>query len=182
MRASARPVLLVTLWLATACEHAAGHEVTVVDGATTTHFAARSAFVEYVELPGDHNELRLTLASYAVSCERWLPPRDDDAALTVVIVMPPAVRPAVASYGWTGVPPKEEPLHAAYALPKAQFGNRSRLFEPGGEIRLAGVQLDPHGMINGTLAFEFPGEGERPATRIDGAFVAKMCRFAPSGR
>lgn len=167
------------LFAAIACERPPAPEITVVDGASTTHFTVRSAFAEYVELPGEHNELRLTLASYAVSCERWLPPHgDEDAALTVVIVTPPAVPPAAASYGWTGIPPRDEPLHAPYALPKAQFGSRSRLFEPGGEIHLATVQIDPHGTVSGTLAFEFPGEGERPATRIDGGFQAKMCRLA----
>lgn len=171
-------VLLATV----ACERPPAHEITVVDGASTTQFTVRSAFAEYVELPGEHNELRLTLASYAVSCERWLPPHGDDDALTVVIVTPSGVPPAVASYGWTGIPPREEPLHAPYALPKAQFGSRSRLFEPGGEIHLTSVLLDPHGTVSGTLAFEFPGEGERPATRIDGGFQAKMCRLALGAR
>jgi hypothetical protein len=159
------------------CERAPTHEVTIVEGANTTRFTVRSAFTEYVELPGDRNELRLTLASYAVSCERWVPPREGDTALTVVIITPPDTRPSVASYGWTGIPERGEPLHAAYALPKAELGVRSRLFEPGGTIRLTGVQIDPHGIVTGTLAFEFPGEGERPATRIDGGFTAKMCRL-----
>ncbi|HEX7669910.1 MAG TPA: hypothetical protein VF395_10015 [Polyangiaceae bacterium] len=172
----------VVLFAALACERPPASEITVVDGATTTHFAVRSAYAEYVELPGDHNELRLTLASYAVSCERWRPPRDDEDVLTVVIVTPAGVPPAVSSYGWTGIPSRDEPLHAPYALPKAQFGSRSRLFEPGGEIHLAGVLIDPHGTVSGTLAFEFPGEGERPATRIDGGFQAKMCRLALGAR
>jgi hypothetical protein len=174
--------LSIAVFAAVACERPSAQEITVVDGATTTHFTVRSAFAEYVELPGEHNELRLTLASYAVSCERWLPPRGEDDALTVVIVTPPGVAPTVASYGWTGIPPRDEPLHAAYALPKAQFGSRSRLFEPGGEIHLTSVLIDPHGAVSGTLAFEFPGEGERPATRVDGGFQAKVCRLALSTR
>jgi hypothetical protein len=59
---------------------------------------------------------------------------------------------------------------------------RSRLFEPGGTIRLTAIQIDPHGAVSGTLAFEFPGEGDRPATRIDGGFEAKMCRLGLATR
>jgi hypothetical protein len=182
MSRSGRATLGVVVLLAASCDRSPAHEITVVEGPSTIHFVVRSAFAEYVELPGEHNELRLTLASYALSCERWVPPREGDAAVTVVIVTPSAVPPTVASYGWTGIPPREEPLHAAYALPKAQLGGRSRLFEPGGTIHLAGVQIDPRGAVSGTLAFEFPGEGDRPATRIDGAFRAKMCRLALTER
>jgi hypothetical protein len=177
-----RATLVVAVLLATSCEGPPAHEITVVDGPSTTHFAVRSAFAEYVELSGERNELRLTLASYALSCERWVPPREGDAAVTVVIVTPSGVPPTVASYGWTGTPPREEPLSAAYALPKAQLGRRSRLFEPGGTIHLSRVQIDPRGAVNGTLAFEFPGEDDRPATRIDGGFHAKMCRLALTER
>jgi hypothetical protein len=142
----------------------------------------KSAYAEYVELPSERNELRITLASYPVSCERWAPPGKDDAVVTVTIVLPADKRPVVATYGWTGVPPQGTPIAAPYALPKAELGSRSRLFEPGGALRVSAVQLDARGAVSGTLAFEFPGDGERPATRIDGGFDAKMCRLSLSGR
>jgi hypothetical protein len=160
------------------CEERKAHEITIADGATTTRLTTQSEFAEYIALPDDHNELRLTLASYPVSCDRWVPPADGQTLITVVIVLPPEASPAPGSYGWTGIPTSEEPLRASYALPKAHFGNRARLFEPGGAVRLTRVQLDPHGSVAGTLAFEFPGEADRPATRIDGNFEAHVCRVS----
>lgn len=159
-----------------ACDQKTAQEITVLEGGAVTRFAVRTGFAEYIELPGERNELHLTLAGYAVSCERWAPPGDGEASVTVVVVTPPDMRPGPATYAWTGIPKPDEPLKATYALPKAQLGARSRLFEPGGSVRLTRVELDPHGTIRGTLAFEFPGDGERPATRVDGGFEAKVCR------
>lgn len=167
-------------FLLSGCARKPASEITVIDGDRTTRFPVKSAFAEYVELPGERNELRLTLADHPVSCERWTPPKDGETAVTVVVVLPPGIRPTVSTYGWTGLPAPGEALRAAYALPKALLGTRSRLFEPGGMLRLSAVQLDAHGTVAGTLAFEFPGQGDRPATRVDGAFEAKMCRYAPA--
>jgi hypothetical protein len=165
-----------------ACEPARVHDVTIVDGASTTRFATKSAFAEYVELPGVRNELRVTLANYPVSCEHWAVPKSGEVALTITIVTPSEARPVPASYAWTGLPSREEPLHAAYSLPKALLGERSRLFEPGGAVRLTAAALELHGSVTGALAFEYPGDGTRPATRIDGGFEAKICRSSVATR
>jgi hypothetical protein len=170
-----RGALALLLATTVGCEQRRSHEITIIDGASTTRFSTLSEFAEYVELPGDHNELRLTLAGYAASCEKWVPPAEGETAVTVTIVSLPDTPPAVGTYNWSGVPKPDEPLHAGYALPKAHFGARSRLFEPGGSVRLTAAQLDTHGLVAGTLAFEFPGETDRPATRIDGRFEARIC-------
>jgi hypothetical protein len=177
-----RALALCGLLLVTGCTRKAPFQVTVIDGDRTTRFPVKSAFAEYVELPGERNELRLTLADHPVSCERWTPLKDGEAAITIVVVMPPDTRPSVTTYGWTGLPAPGEALRAPYALPKALLGSQSRLFEPGGSLRLSAVQLDVHGTVSGTLAFEFPGQGDRPATRVDGTFEAKMCRYAPASQ
>lgn len=163
------------------CGPSRDQAVSLVDGATATRFPVQSAYAEYIELPGMRNELRLTLADYAVSCERWIPPKEGTHALTLVVATPSKDPPKVGSYAWTGVVP-EGPLAEPYALPKVLIGDRSRLFEPGGMVRLTEVGLDAHGTIRGTLAFEFPGDANRPATRITGNFEAKMCRWAPAPR
>src|SRR5947209_10308550 len=76
-----------------ACEPSRVHDVTLVDGADTLHFATKSAFAEYVELPGVENELRITLASYELSCEHWERPKDGETALTITIVTPADQKP-----------------------------------------------------------------------------------------
>jgi hypothetical protein len=174
----ARVALLASLLpSSTGCGERSNYEVSVVQGGNTTRFAVRTAFAEYVELPESHNELDLTIAGYATSCEHWTPPKDGEASVTVVIVTPPGTRPVPGSYAWAGLPKPDEPIRAAYALPKAQLGAQSRLFEPGGQVRLSQVELDPHGAVRGTLAFEYPGDAEHPATRVDGGFEAKVCRL-----
>jgi hypothetical protein len=158
------------------CDRTPPHEIVLVDGPTTTRFSIESAYAEYLEQPGGRNELRLTLASYPVSCERWVAPENTQTAVTVVITVPAATKPAATTYAWTGLPSPDEPLAEPYALPKVQRSGVSRTMEPGGNVRLATVQLEPRGDVSGTLAFEFPGDAERPATRISGGFAAKMCR------
>ncbi|HVW29400.1 MAG TPA: hypothetical protein VHC69_28740 [Polyangiaceae bacterium] len=171
--AAALPLLAVL-----GCDPSNTHELTVVDGADTIHFSTTSAFAEYVELPGEKNELRITLASYPLSCEHWDAPKDGQYALSVTIVTPAEQKPAPASYPWTGLPAQDEPLHEPYALPKMLLGSHSRVFEPGGAVRLSAVGLDLHASVVGALALEYPGDGNRPATRVDGGFEAKICRSA----
>jgi hypothetical protein len=183
LRRAARGARPLALGVAlAACDTVRAHEVTIVDGATTTRFAAQSAIGEYVELPGLRNELRLTLANYPLACERWTPPKAGEVALSLTIVLPPDVKPAPGSYAWSGLPSKDVPPHEAYVLPKALFGDHSRVFEPGGGLKLSSVSVDLHGVVSGALAFEYPGEGARPATRIDGGFEVKICRSAPAAR
>jgi hypothetical protein len=160
------------------CDRTAPHQITIIDGASTSRFVVRSAFAEYIELPGYRNELTLTMASYSTSCEHFVPPIDGESALTVVIVLPTDTKPSAAAYSWRGQPVGDEPLHDAYALPKAELGTRSRVFDPGGAVTLSAVQIEPHGTVSGTLAFEYPGDAERPATRVEGSFDAKTCRIA----
>lgn len=177
-----RVVPALCCFLALGCEERRTHEITITDGTTTVRFGTEVEFAEYLELPGDHNELRLTLASYPASCEKWVPPADGQEAITVVIVTPPDAPVGPGTFTWSGIPPADEPIRAPYALPKAQHGQRSRLFEPGGSARLTKVQLDAHGLVAGVLSFEFPGESDRPATRVDGNFEARLCRLSTPSR
>jgi hypothetical protein len=159
------------------CSQKSKYEITILEGGAATRFGITTAFAEYVELPGNRNELHLTLAGYAASCDAWIAPKTGESAVTVTIVLPPNTRPSATSYAWTGIPNPDEPLKAPYALPKALFGASSRLFEPGGLMRLSSVDLEPHGAVAGTLAFEYPGDADHPATRIDGGFEARLCRI-----
>lgn len=174
--------LPATLAGAFGCEQRRTHEITITEGPSTTRFSTQSELAEYVEVPGDHSELRLTLASYMASCERWVAPRDGESSITVTVISPADTPPTPGIYNWGGLPKLDEPLRVGYALPKAHLGSRSRVFEPGGSVRLSTLQLDAHGFVSGTLAFEFPGEADRPATRVEGKFEAKVCRGEGSSR
>ncbi len=177
-RARKRLVPLVLGAFSAACGPGNEQEVTVAIGPQTTRIAVKSAYAEYFELPPARNELRLTVADYAVSCEHWIAPRADGHALTVVIVTPTKAPPAPGSYGWAGVVSEGGAVQSAYALPKLLTDGASRLFEPGGAMKLTAVKLESRGVISGSLAFEFPGSGDRVATRISGGFEAKVCRVS----
>jgi hypothetical protein len=143
-------------------------------------FVPKSAFFEYLEVPGQRNELEITLASYQVSCESYVPPAEGQASVRVVVVTPAGTPPAPGSYAFTRV---DETGSAAFkpdqtrAVPKTFIGKRSHLFQPGGVIRMTRVVLDREGLVEGILGFEFAGDAKHPATSIKGSFRAKMCRL-----
>lgn len=190
MRTVAAVIGLCILTLA-GCSRGPEHRVTITEGPTVTRFPVKGAFAEYFEVSGQRNELRITLSSYGASCERWVPPAGDDPVALVTVVTPPQVTPTATAYPWPGLPAEvgagngeaasaapHPPAPVAYALPKVLLGKRSRLFQPGGGVTLSRVELDTHGTIAGTLAFEFPGTAEHPATRLDGTFEAPLCRIS----
>ena len=172
--------VLCAALLAIGCRAEAVSEVTVVVGPgpeNRASFVPKSAFAEYSELPGDHNELRIRLASHEASCDRYVPPGDGQAAISVLVVTPASVLPGEGEYVWNQLPTPSEPVARAYALPKAHIGKKSHLFQPGGVLRLRRVELASHGSVEGVLDFAFPGDAQHVATRVEGSFKAKLCPF-----
>ena len=139
-------------------------------------FSPESAFAEYIELPGLGHELRVTLASYSVSCEKWAPPARDQVLVNVVVTVPPGAPPAPGAYAWNGSTDR------ARALPSARIGPRGYEFPPGGNVTLSKVELEAQGIVAGVMTFEFPGDAERPAKSLSGAFEAKLCRVSKAGQ
>lgn len=143
-------------------------------------FAPRSAFAEYLQLPGEHNELRITLAGYNASCERYVPPDPGRASVTVTVAFPAGSEPLAGTYAWAGheahggTPARPQ---RAYAVPTARIGRHGYVFPPGGSITLTRVELSPHGRVEGVLAFGFPGDAQRPAMSLAGRFSARICRL-----
>jgi hypothetical protein len=144
-----------------------------VDPDDRVEFSPRSAIAEYLELPGARNELRITLASYEASCDRFVPPEKGQSSFTVVVVTQPTSPPAKGAYGWNG---ETAPTAHGYAAPSARRGGSSHVFAPGGALELEHVELELGGRIEGRLAFEFSGNAEREATHARGAFRARVCR------
>jgi hypothetical protein len=152
------------------------------DGARS--FVPHTALAESLQIPGDHNELRLLFAEGHASCERHVAPPDNQTTLLVTVVAPEKATIGPGTYAWTPPPApeegKDEPAPAVYAIPKVHVGARSFLPPPGGGVQLTKVDLGPNGSVQGILAFEFPGDGKTAATRIQGRISAKICR--PGGR
>jgi len=110
-------------------------------------------------------------------------PEDGQILLTVTVVAPDEAAIGPGTYAWLRPPPPkgdEKPAPVVHAVPKVHVGARSYLPEPGGGVQLTVVDLGSNGSVQGVLAFDFPGDGKLPATRIQGRFAARICR--PSGR
>jgi len=166
--------------LTAGCEEASAPPVELVVGVgEPVLFKPQVAFAEYVELPGLRNELRITLASYEASCERFIPPEAGQAVVTVVISTPPSLAIQPGSYTWAG--PELRGLSGSVqehpvAEPTARIGAKSYLFGPGGGVQLQVLNLDQYGEVSGILSFEGPAAAQHGATRIRGRFRAKICR------
>jgi hypothetical protein len=148
-------------------------------GGRRTPFEVRSAFAEYVELGELRRELRITLASYSASCERYVPPGPEDLLFTVTVTVPaseplrPGSIPAISPEANDADAGK---VSRPSALSVVRHGERSYVFPSGGSIELAELDLSPTGRVRGILALEFPGDGTRPAASARGKFEARICR------
>jgi hypothetical protein len=167
----------VAAGLLTGCSRAEKPSVQLVVGANpneTTSFSPEVSFAEYVAIRGSHTELRITVASYAASCERFVAPGPDQALVTVVVTTPADDPPHLASYPWSG------PSDRARAAPSARVGSRGYEFPPGGELTLTRVELEPQGSVAGSFNFEFPGNADTTQKGLHGRFEARLCRFSPA--
>jgi hypothetical protein len=174
----ARPFTPWLLFAVLSCRPDAGSAIQLeLDREHKLEFVAETAFAEYVELSGDGRQLTITLASYEASCDRFVPPENGEASVTVSIMAPAgAILPG--SYAWTGNGPSDQSASTRpYAVPTARAGRKSYLFQPGGAVQVTEVSLAHRGTVKGVLLFEFPGDAAHPPTAIRGSFQAAICRL-----
>lgn len=142
-------------------------------------FRPVSSYAEYLVFPGARSELRITLASYAASCDAFVAPGDADSSITVTVISPAIAELGPGTYAWAG-----HEAHGgtaaqperAYALPTVRLGHRGSVLPAGGELQLESVATTQDGRVRGRLDFEFAGDAEHPATSLKGGFEAKLCR------
>jgi len=142
-------------------------------------FRPVSSYAEYLVLPGARRELKVTLASYAVSCDSFVEPTDGDTSATITVITPNDVQFGPGSYVWAGHAAHggtEQQPERPYALPTIRLGHRGFVLPAGGEMQLESVATTPDGRVRGLLAFEFAGDAEHVATSLKGSFEAKLCR------
>jgi hypothetical protein len=175
---SARLAALVTAAvLAVGCTRTPKPSVSLVVGTQpgeTMTFSPAVSFAEYLSIPDSHDELRITVASYAASCERFVPPAPGQALVTVVVTTPAGDPPHPMSYPWNG------PSDRARAAPNARVGARGYVFPPGGSLELTRVELEPQGSVTGSFDFDFPGNADTSEKSLHGRFEARLCRYSPA--
>jgi len=151
------------------------------DPSEHVEFRPVSSYAEYLVLPGERRELKITLASYQASCDSFVAPAERDSSATVTVIVPGTAELTPGSYPWRGpaAPPgaTEQAAPATpYALPTIRLGHRGLTLPAGGEIKLESVATTQDGRVRGLLDFEFPGDAEHAATSLKGSFEAKLCR------
>jgi hypothetical protein len=142
-------------------------------------FRPVSSYAEYLVLPGAHRELKITLASYATSCDSFVEPAENDASATITVITPADTELGPGSYVWAGHLAHggtEQQPQRPYALPTIRLGHRGSVLPEGGEIQLESVTTTQDGRVRGLLAFEFAGDADHVATSLKGSFEAKLCR------
>ncbi len=160
-------------------QHDSVYVVAGPEASAHVEFRPLSSYAEYLVLPGERRELKITLTSYQASCESFQAPGDHDSSATVTVVTPIDTELGPGSYVWAGQEAHggtEQRPDRAYALPTVRLGHHSQMLAPGGEIVLESVTSTPDGRVRGTLEFEFAGDAEQAATSLKGRFEAKLCR------
>lgn len=173
-------ILIALACFLSACRTEAPTPIQVVVGQAQSEraeFVPKAAFAEYIELAGLRNELRITLASYAASCERFISPPANETSVTITVITPPGQKPVPASYPWGEIAADAGVRTPGNALSQAvaRIGKKSFAFPPGGTLELSKAELSQDGEVRGILAFEFPGTAGQPATSLKGSFAAKIC-------
>ena len=174
-------VLLLGLF-ALSCRKRGASPVYIVAGPEPSEhveFRPISSYAEYLLLPGQRRELKITLASYETSCDSFVVPAEHDSSATITVIAPVESELSPGSYAWAGPAAHggtEQQPERAYALPTIRLGHRGLTLPAGGEIQLESVTTTQDGRVRGLLNFEFPGDGEHVATSLKGSFEAKLCR------
>lgn len=149
------------------------------DPSDHVEFRPLSSYAEYLVFPGQRSELKLTLASYATSCDSFVAPSDHDSSVTITVIAPADTLLGPGAYGWDGHTAHggtEQQPERPYALPNIRLGHRSQVLPAGGEIQLESMTTTQDGRVRGRLNFEFAGDADHVAASVKGSFEAKLCR------
>ncbi len=173
-----RVLLALGVTLTCGCRDKEGAEIRLVLGEAETDradFRPKSALAEHIDVPSVKHELRITLADFEASCDRFVEPEPGQTSITLSLLSPASSPPAPASYDWSGVAP-EGPVGTRVAIPSVRLGRRGLVLPGGGSLRLTRVDLEAGGGVDGVLDFESAASAEQPSTSLRGRLSARLCR------
>ena len=151
-------------------------------------FVPKAGYAQYFEIPGRGDLLRIVLASYPITCHRFVPPRPGDVYLTVTVHAENGHPLVGEKIPWTKVPdhllPLEEgqpppsdaePPQAVWALPMIRLAEDARPLPPGGHLSLSRLAREPYGVVEGEFHFNDASEGEAASAALLGPFHVQLC-------
>jgi hypothetical protein len=158
-------------------ETAPAVEVSLPSG--TFRFVPESAFAEYVELKGQPDQLRITLASYRTSCDSYVAPEVGQAMVSIVVKVPTGDTIKPGEYPWRGTDEDPVDVQSPFSLPFVRLHNDARALASGGGLRLESMERRPHGKVVGSFAYqETDRDSEQAFTGMGlrGNFSLRLCR------
>jgi hypothetical protein len=167
---------LLTLALLGGCRDRAVEPIHVSLGPSpndTATLSPRAAIAELIEISPTESALLLTLSSAPRSCDAPAAPEPDAIGVSLRLTLPGGAKLAPGRYPMLSAPSVDKPS----LLATVKLRGRRQELRPGGDLQLTTVDLNPQGVLEGRLAFEFSGDVEQPATRVSGRFLAHFCRI-----
>lgn len=162
------------------CRGPTGTEVSLTIGGASETLVVRSAFAEYVELPGHESRLLVTLANYSVGCDEVRPPGDSETLVTLLLRRPSPEAVTPGEYHWQTPMPLDKGLPEPGATPFLRRGRAGRELGEGGSVTLSVFEPKAQGRVEGRFSFletESEGGNERQAG-LRGEFRVRLCRAA----
>jgi hypothetical protein len=154
-------------------------------GAERFQFVPESAFAEYWELPGEPDQLRITLASYKANCENYQGPAQGHALVTLTVRMPPGKSIGPGEYPWKGLPEDPGAAMEPHVIPFVRLAREGRTLAPGGALQLKQLDRSLHGVVKADFVFSSQARagddvegGRAPSSGLRGSVSVRVCRLS----
>lgn len=148
--------------------------------------APKTALAEYIELPTEPDELRITLATFPMNCSETRAPRPGEVMIALTLRVPKGKELGPGEYEWKGISDDPKGLSEPAVFPFVRLEKEGRLLHPGGKLKLSALDKTTLGLVQGDFDFHrMEGQALIEMTRdplaqgtMRGAFSAKLCRVS----
>jgi hypothetical protein len=155
-----------------ACNKQPTPEIELVLGPEATHrFAPTVGYAEYYQLADGSDRLRVSLASYAADCAKFVPVPEGAVGVTLSLSSPMGQPILTGEYSVVGTPPQGKLGHGSSFV---RLHSESRVVRSPGSITLQKLEPRQHGLVEGSVR-QVPTGGEDQVA-LTGAFQVRICR------
>jgi len=128
-------------------------------------------FAEYYQLPDGSDRLRITLASYAADCAKFVPV--PERAVSIALELESSMGRALAPGEFT-MGAADPASKGGKASSFVRLFSDSRSLNSNGLLKLEKLEPRQHGLVAGEV-HQVPGLGQDPAA-LSGRFRVRICR------
>ena len=166
-------------WPFLACESDTQHQITIQTGPDTyRRFMPEAAIAEYLEFPSEPDQLRISVANFPLSCEKYLAPRGDQVVVSFLIKVPTGKELSQGTYLWKGLPKSENEMTEPLVLPYVRFSGGGRSLPPGGQFELISFSPEPFAEVQARAQLRGAEPGASYQIGVSGMISARLCRVS----